>query len=891
MRSDINQLIISPRFGFFVIIFSVFFAEALVMTVLQGASGLSNYEKALLDATLLVILISPAHYFFIFTPLVKLINDRRRIESLLIKHEEDKFSTMLRTSIDGFWIVDIRGRFLDVNDAYCKLIGYDRADFLKMRIADIEAIESKEDVAQRISKIIAAGSDRFESKHRSKDGKIINVEVSTNFSPLHGGRFYCFLRDITERKKYEKTLLNTTERLSLATRAGGVGIWDWDIVANSLIWDDQMYTLYGIDRTQFVGSYEAWRSGIHPEDLQRVDIENQLALNGVKEFDTEFRVIWPNGSIRHIRAISSIERDASGRAIRMIGTNWDRTERKASEDEIHSLLGEQKAILENDLIGIVKVRNRIITWANPYFEKLLGVNQGELNGVSTRIIYINEDAYLELGAAAYPLLNSEKIYRTKIQLANKYGSLIWVEMSGAMLDIETQDTLWLFSDISENMASEQEVQSLAFYDPLTNLPNRRLLVDRLNQALLSNERSGRDGAVIFLDLDHFKTLNDTLGHNIGDLLLKQVAKRLLSCVREGDTVSRLGGDEFVVMLEDLSEHILEAAAQTEIICEKIIAALNQPYLLDSYEYQNTPSIGVALFSDHSQSYEDLLKYADIAMYQAKRAGRNTVRFFDPHMQDAINIRANLERELRIAVDKKQFQLHYQMQVDANGHIFGAESLIRWTHPVRGPISPFHFIPLAEDTGLILPIGQWVLDTACAQLKQWQNNAITRDLILAINVSAKQFHQADFVAKVQYTIQHHAIDPTRLKLELTESMLVDNIEDIIEKMTALRKIGIKFSLDDFGTGYSSLQYLKKLPLDQLKIDQSFVRDINIDSHDRAIVRTIIAMAHSMELEVIAEGVEREEQHQRLMDKGCKYFQGYLFSKPLPINELELLLEKM
>ena len=446
------------------------------------------------------------------------------------------------------------------------------------------------------------------------------------------------------------------------------------------------------------------------------------------------------------------------------------------------------------------------------------------------------------------------------------------------------------TDITVSKAASDKITKLAFYDPLTQLPNRRLLLDRLNQALATSRRRGKQGALLFLDLDHFKILNDTLGHYVGDMLLQQVAARLTACVREGDTVARLGGDEFVVLLKDLSEKSLEAAAQTQSVAEKILFALNQPYQFNTHTHHSTSSIGATLFRGHEPLAEELLKQADIAMYQSKAEGRNTLRFFNPIMQEAITVRADMENELHKAIEQNQFQLHYQIQVDSNGQALGAEALIRWLHPKRGMITPFNFIPLAEDTGLILPIGQWVLDTACTQLKAWQRNPLTQDLILAVNVSAKQFRQSDFVEQVLATIALHDINPTRLKLELTESMLVANINDIITKMDALSKIGIHFSLDDFGTGYSSLQYLKKLPLNQLKIDQSFVRDIIADSSDKAIVRTIITMAHSLGINVIAEGVETAEQRQYLLDNCCMYHQGYLYSKPVPIDEFEALLKK-
>jgi diguanylate cyclase (GGDEF)-like protein len=452
----------------------------------------------------------------------------------------------------------------------------------------------------------------------------------------------------------------------------------------------------------------------------------------------------------------------------------------------------------------------------------------------------------------------------------------------------TEQAARLASISIERKTAEEEIQQLAFYDPLTHLPNRRLLLDRLRQALVSSARTGREGALMFIDMDNFKNLNDTLGHDIGDKLLQQVTRRLESCIREGDTVARLGGDEFVVMLLELNAESIKAAAQVEAVGEKILATINQAYQLDKHAYRCTASIGVTVFSGHKQTPDELMKQADIAMYQAKKAGRNTLRFFDRKMQENISARVSLENELHSALEFQQFCLHYQIQVDSSNRPLGAEALIRWIHPEHGLVSPTQFIPLAEETKLILPIGQWVLETACAQLKTWQLDTLTRNLTLAVNVSSQQFRQADFVAQIQAAVQRHAINPKLLKLELTESMLEENIEDTIETMNTLNDIGIRFSLDDFGTGYSSLQYLKRLPLDQLKIDQSFVRDITTDTSDKTIVRTIIVMAGSLDIAVIAEGVETEAQRQLLQINGCTHYQGYLFGKPLPIGEFETLL---
>lgn len=436
------------------------------------------------------------------------------------------------------------------------------------------------------------------------------------------------------------------------------------------------------------------------------------------------------------------------------------------------------------------------------------------------------------------------------------------------------------SDITVSKAASDEIKSLAFFDPLTRLPNRRLLLDRLRQALAASAANGRYGALMFIDLDNFKTLNDTLGHNIGDLLLQQAAVRLHGSLRQGDTVARLGGDEFVVLVEGMSGHAREAAAQTETLACKILAALNEPYQLRIHECRSTPSIGATLFHEgRPGTPEEVLKQADIAMYQAKQSGRNGMRFFDQGMQDSLSARARLEGEMRLALEHGQFELYLQPQVDQQGRPTGAEALLRWIRPDGQSVPPSSFIPLAEETGLIVPLGRWVLEQACSRLQAWQSDAATCGLVLAINVSARQFQQPGFCSEVCDMVLRHGVDPACLKIELTEGMLLENIEETISSMRALKDLGVRFSLDDFGTGYSSLQYLKRLPLDQLKIDQSFVHDLATDSNDQAIVLTIIAMARSLKLDVIAEGVETEAQRALLERLGCHRYQGYLFGRPM------------
>lgn len=441
----------------------------------------------------------------------------------------------------------------------------------------------------------------------------------------------------------------------------------------------------------------------------------------------------------------------------------------------------------------------------------------------------------------------------------------------------------------ERKKYEDEISHAAFHDPLTRLPNRRLLVDRLQQALSASARTHRHGAVLFIDLDHFKTLNDSKGHDVGDLMLSEVARRLQDSLRNSDTVARLGGDEFIVMLTDLDKDFQKSALLAKALGEKILETISMPYMLSGYEYHSTASIGISTFYGITDSVDNLLKHADTAMYQSKHAGRNRLHFFNPSMQEALETRFALQSSLRKALAEQQLSLHYQIQVDRDNRVFGAEALIRWQHPDRGQIPPTDFIPLAEESGLILPIGKYVLETACKQLKIWEADAKTKHLLLAVNVSLYQFKQPDFVDQVIATLKQTQANPTRLKIEMTESMVVEDVPETIEKMQLLRAAGVRFSMDDFGTGYSSLASLKRLPIQQLKIDRSFVSDIATNPSDAIIVKTIIAMGNTFGLNVIAEGVETEAQLEMLKQYECPAFQGYLFSKPLPIDQFQVLIQ--
>ena len=560
----------------------------------------------------------------------------------------------------------------------------------------------------------------------------------------------------------------------------------------------------------------------------------------------------------------------------------DITERKLAEDELRIAavaFASQNGMVITDPKGV-------ILRVNPAFTRLTGYRAEEA---------IDQTMAL-LKSGRHNSLFYQRMWES-LQEKGHWQGEIWNKRKNAQIyadmltftAILTPDrgvTYYVgsFTDITDDKEAEAEIHRLAYYDPLTRLPNRRLLHDRLHQALAATSRSGLYGAMFFIDVDNFKALNDTRGHGVGDLLLIEVAQRLRGMLREGDTVARQGGDEFVVLLEDLGAEIAEATALCKRMGDKLFKVIDRPFTLDGHEYHCKLCIGVSLFGKHD-TVEDLFKHADLALYQAKKAGRNTLRFFHPTMQAVLDLRSALEADLSQALERMQLRLFYQPQVDAAGRVIGVEALLRWQHPQRGLVLPHDFIPLAEDTGSILSIGLWVLGTACAQLKTWEKDARTLDLKLAVNVSARQFRQPDFVAQVRKALETSCAKPTRLKLQLTESLVLEDVKDTIEKMQAIQRLGVSFSMDDFGTGYSSLSSLARLPLDQLKIDGAFVRNLSKKGNDATIARTIITMGREMAMNVIAEGVETVEQRHFLEVHGCHAYQGNLFSGPLPLEEFE------
>ena len=703
---------------------------------------------------------------------------------------------------------------------------------------------------------------------------------------LSGGLIVFLVRAYQKRLEQLRSIGQDLEasktELQRAQAVAKVGSWGYEVGSSTVRLSAEACRILGLPEGANE-SHAAYLGRVHPQDRNAVEEAWREALKR-GNLDHEHRILV-GGGVRWVRQKAEMGRAADGHVVNVVGITQDITDRKQAQEALKA--NEQRfqslSMISSDWFWEQDAQFRFTDFSGAYssgftpLAKSLGKTRWELD------IRLSPEQW----AAHRATLEAHLPFRhLEYDITGEYGEVRWYSISGDPLFDEAGHFTGYHGtgrNITERKKADERIEELAFYDQLTGLPNRTLLLDRLKQTMATNIRSNSYSALLFIDLDNFKTLNDTLGHGMGDLLLQQVAQRLTRCVRAVDTVARFGGDEFVVMLTGLGGNAQDAAVQTEAVGEKILAALNRIYQLNEVSYHGTPSIGATLFGRDLATVEDLIKQVDLAMYKAKGMGRNALHFFDPELEAAVMARAALEADLRQAIEERQFLLHYQAQVLEGGRVTGAEVLVRWQHPRRGLVPPCEFIPLAEETGLILALGKWVLETACAQLALWASQPDMAHLTLAVNVSAQEFREPEFVKQVLAMLHQTQANPARLKLELTESLLVNDVEDIIAKMAALKAQGVGFSLDDFGTGYSSLSYLKRLPLDQLKIDQSFIKDILTDPDDAAIAKMIIALAQSLGLAVIAEGVETPGQRDYLAGQGCHAYQGYLYSRPLPLPE--------
>jgi diguanylate cyclase (GGDEF)-like protein/PAS domain S-box-containing protein len=808
-----------------------------------------------------------------------------------LDESRENLSITLHSIGDAVIATDREGAVTGMNGVAEQLTGWREEEARGRSLAEVFPIvnaHTRQPADNPVARVLATGAIVGMANHTVLLSRVgPEYQIADSAAPIRNGEgnivgVVLVFRDVTEEYALREAVQESEARFRAIFEQAAIGMIQVDpssgrfVRANRKFADIVGYTPEELSRLTF---HAITHQDDVAADAQRLAL---LKAGNISEFVREKRYWRKDGSVVWVRVTVSRLGDTGFN----VAAVEDISGRRQAEEDLRIAA----IAFESEQAMMVTAADETILRVNGAFTDLTGFTSEDAVGKTPRLLTSgrHDAAFFR---QIWQTLAKEKYWQGEIWNRRANGEVFptWQSISAVTApDGRTSHYVSAFSDISGRKEAEEQIRNLAFYDPLTQLPNRRLLIDRLSLALAASGRHRHRGAVLFIDLDHFKMINDTEGHDVGDLLLIEVARRLRSCVREGDTVARLGGDEFVVMLEDLSEDERSAATQAETVGEKIRHIALEPYQLGEREYHGSLSIGICLFLDTGAGIDELLKHADVAMYQSKAAGRNAVRFFDPQMQSALVARAALEKELRCVVPLGQLMLYYQPQLNESQKILGAEALLRWQHPTRGLVLPAEFIPLAEETGLIVSIGLWVLKTACVQLKRWEQDEVTRKLVLAVNVSALQFRQSDFVDEVSRVLQNTGANPGRLKLELTESLVLDNVEDTVDKMGALRSLGVGFAMDDFGTGYSSLSNLKLLPLDQLKIDRSFVRGVASDAGDAIIVRTIIAMGKSLGLNVIAEGVETEDQHEFLNSHGCPVFQGFLFSQAVPIEAFDKLL---
>ncbi len=811
------------------------------------------------------------------------ITDRKRVEAAL-EDSERKLRNLFELSPLGIVLNDFEGHYLEFNRAFETISGYSAAELRAMPRGSFTPSEYHAEEERLIESMLNSGRyGPYEKHYRRKDGTLVPVRLNGMLITGRDGRscVWSIVEDISaDRRAQEALRLESVKNLALLRNASD-GIHILDTAGNVIDASDSFCEMLGRSRERIIGmNVQEWDAHFTSEELTAM-LRKDFANPGRRVFET-----------RHRRGDGSVyEAEISSVAVRlgevpvMFNSARDITERKRTEERLRESELRLRVLIEQSPMGISFSRAGITLDANAHYLKMFGyASVAEVRGTPILLrIAPNQRArmqeYIERRRAGLP---ASTVYET-VGL-RKDGSEMPLFVSAKRIELaDGPMNVSFLQDFTERKASEARIRHLAFYDQLTQLPNRALLEERLQEALAASARSGRYGALLLLNLDNFKSVNDARGHAAGDALLQQVASRLAAAVREGDTLARLDGDQFVVLLQELGPHPVTSAGEAKAFGLKMMQALSGAYALPEGEIHIGCSVGAALLSGYQQTIEDVIRQVNVALHQAKQADRNALRFFDPRMQESVNARVALEGELRKALTAGQFLLHYQVQVDYAGRCIGAEALLRWNHPQRGVVAPGEFIGLAEETHLILPIGQWVIDTACAQLAAWSHQASARELVISVNVSPLQFQQPDFAEQVLGSIRRHGVPAHRLELELTETLLQGDLERTVDTMKALKAHGVRFSLDDFGTGYSSLQYLRQLPLHQVKIDRSFVQDI-ADPNGRAIVGAILAMSRHLNLEVIAEGVETEDQLAVLRGCGCTRYQGYLFGRPVPVERL-------
>lgn len=785
----------------------------------------------------------------------------------------------------NIFIKDETSAYLYCNQTYADTLGIRKEQIVGKNDYDFFPREIADKYRKDDARILQIGkTESFDESYNDHGiDKIIHTSktILTDTKSGHKAILGIFW-DITDQKEVEYNLIKIKNSLEKAQKVAHIGNWDWDIPTGDLWWSDEIYRIFGLEPQEFGATYEAFLNTLHPDDRQKVQSAVGEALEGRKEYDIEHRIILPNGQIRHVHEQGHISRQPDGTPIHMLGTVHDITARKEAEAKL--LLASK--VVESTIEGVLVTDTDLnIVDVNNAFTKITGFTREEAVGQQPRMLqsgWHDKEFYRQMWTS----LKETGNWQGEIWDRKKNGELYAGNLSISSIKDEKENVVnyvAITNDITEKKEWEKQIHNLAYYDVLTALPNRSLFKDRVEQRLNVAEHYGEKLAILFLDLDNFKVINDSLGHHVGDLFLKQVADRIQSICAKENIVARLGGDEFTIMMEYIKD-----PGEPRMAAQKILDILSKPFGVEGKEVYSGASIGISIYPDDGEDYDTLIMHADTAMYHVKEAGRNGFQFYTESMNNQAFERLLIENSLRHAVANGQLFLEYQPKVClADKHIAGMEALVRWRHPDLGIVPPYKFISIAEETGMITEIGHWVLEEACRQTKIWHAQGFDK-LKISVNVSAHQLKREDYVRSVEAVLDLTGFDAAQLELELTESALMENIDATLHKMLRLKAHGISFSIDDFGTGYSSMSYLKKLPAEVLKIDRSFVMDSHRDEEDRSIMAAIIALANSLGMQTVAEGAELEEHITILTKLGCTKVQGYYYSKPLPPDAFEAFL---
>lgn len=810
------------------------------------------------------------------------------ITNQLLQSASQHMSDIFNAAPDAMLIINSRGEIEEVNRVSVELFGYNPDELVGETVEKLMPERFRSHHPQLVDDsfdkpVRRPLSDDAELTALTKGGDELPVEISLSYT-LREGNMHAIttLRDIRERKETQNKLRRNEDVMKKAQTIAHFGSWEWDVPNNTLAWSDEVYRIFGLRPQQFEATYEAFLESIHPEDKEKVVNAVNATVVDDQPYDIQHRVLQPDGTVRFVHQRGEVFRNEQGEALHMVGTVRDISKEKEAENEMR--LADNVFSHSSEAILVTDSENNILR-VNEAFTEMTGYSKDEALGKNPRDLINSGHHTKAFYQAFWRSLIETGSWDGEIMDRRKNGETFPAHHSISVVKNDLDEIIQfisIFSDITEEKRAAEHIQNLAQYDQLTKLPNRMLFNDRLQHAITRARRAKKIVGLMFIDLDRFKSVNDTLGHHAGDLLLQKVSQRLLKEVRAQDTVARLGGDEFTIILEDLA-HAEDAA----IVSDKLLSALQEKVVIDGNDIFIGGSIGISIYPTDGDNKEDIVKCADMAMYQAKQQGRNRYQFYTDELALFAEKRFLVENRLRQAIDGNELEVYYQPQIDiSTGMLIGAEALVRWNDPENGLVSPADFIPIAEESGLIEPLGDWVLKAACQQAKKWQDEGFA-PFRMTVNVAGYQILQGSIVESTRSVLAETGLASEYLELEITEGFVMDHSERGVLILEELRKLGVSLAIDDFGTGYSSLSYLKRLPIDRLKIDRSFVMDIPHDKDDEAIVATIIAIANNLGLTVIAEGVENEDQIHFLSSQACFEVQGFYFSKPTPNNEFSKL----